>query len=1142
MQKDNGGYRYAPTDLVEFFDSSFSAWMRRFALDFPDRVHPDPDPSELIALAEQGQRHEQTLLAQFQTEGRAVYTVPSVGNRIALTRAAMRDGQEIIYQGALAHGAFVGAADFLVRVAGASALGSYHYEVWDAKLARLARPAFLLQLCCYADLLEALQGQRSTRLQLVLSDGQPVPFRTEDYFYYYRSLKSAFLTAMQNFDPACPPEPDLGGTYGCWTSHAQARLRASDHLSRVATITREQICKLHAAGIQTMTALAETIDTHVAKLDDRVFARLREQAQLQLASVTTAHPAYRLLPPDPQEPQRGLALLPPASLADVYFDMEGYPLTDEGLEYLFGVTFVEANAPQYRDWWAHDATEERRAFEGWVDWVYAHWQADPTLHIYHYATYEVTAVRKLMGQHGTREAEVDTLLRNDVFVDLYTIVRQGLRVGTPDYSLKSLERLYRPPRGGEVATAGDSMVYYDRWLASGEARHWQDSSLLHAIRDYNREDCESTWQLTNWLRARQREAGITWLPRPGKEHADPTGGDEPTASKSPQQELAETLLAQIPDSAALPPEQAEHWRLQKLLAHMVEFHRREDKPVWWAMFDRHAMTEEELSTDLNCLGGLRRATAPPESIKQSVGFWYTFDPDQDTKLEVGSHCFFAHNLAVKTEIHQLDRDQGRLCLKFGRAKLKQLPGEVPPERLSLIPDEQVPAKVIVTSISETAKAWLETKQLPPALEDFLLRRPPRIRGHDGGPIIPRDADPVAATVTVIAALDRSTLCIQGPPGSGKTTVAAHAILALLRQGKRVGVTANSHAAILNVLSKCDELAQGTLRCLKIGGAKDAPFFVACRGALYAENLKAALPIIDQMPLIGGTAWVFSDHALRETLDYLFIDEAGQVSVANLLGMAPAAHNLVLIGDQMQLGQPTQGTHPDESGLSTLEYLLQEQATVSEERGIFLRTTWRLHPRLCDFISGAVYENRLLPAPQTQHRIVRVPPTARHITRDAGILFVPVAHEGNTQGSDEEVAVIRTVVDELLGREVTDVSGQVAGRLRLEDILFVAPYNMQVRKLAVAFGSTARVGSVDKFQGQEAPVVILSMCASQGEGSPRGLEFLLNKNRLNVALSRAWSLAIVVANPALALTRCSSLAHMALLNLFCRVMDQGGQEG
>jgi uncharacterized protein len=265
-------------------------------------------------------------------------------------------------------------------------------------------------------------------------------------------------------------------------------------------------------------------------------------------------------------------------------------------------------------------------------------------------------------------------------------------------------------------------------------------------------------------------------------------------------------------------------------------------------------------------------------------------------------------------------------------------------------------------------------------------------------------------------------------------------------------------------------------------------------------------------------------------------------VANLIGMARAAHNLVLIGDQMQLGQPIQGSHPGESGLSILDYLLQGQATIAEDKGIFLGKTWRLHPRLCEFISGAVYDGRLQAAPHTRHRVVRVPPTARYVTREAGLLFVPVSHEGNTQGSDEEVAVIRVLVEELVGREVTNEKGEVKGPLQLADILFVAPYNMQVRKLGRALGPGARVGSVDKFQGQEAPVVILSLCASQGESSPRGLEFLLNKQRLNVALSRAQSLAIVVANPALAQTRCQSLTQMTLLNLFCRVMLEGGENG
>lgn len=423
MQHHNGLYRYTPSDLVEFFESSFASWMSRLHLDYPERMQPDPEAPEFAILAKQGIQHEHAVLTQLQAEGHEAYAVPQDGDRTALTVAAMQVGYPIIYQGELACGDFTGIADFLVRVEGTSALGNYHYEVWDTKLARVAHPAFLLQLCCYADLLETLQGRRPTQVWLVLGDRKPAPFRTEDYFYYYRVLKAAFLTRMARFDPEVLPKPDLGGTYGRWTSHARAWLDASDHLSRVATITAEQTRKLQAAGIHTLTALATTTLSRIPKLDDAIFVRLREQAQLQGASTATGRLVYRVLLPEPEDPRRGLTLLPPASPLDVYFDMEGYPLVDGGLEYLFGVTHVEDEEPQYRDWWAHDAAEEQCAFQNCIDWVYARWRTEPTMHIYHYAAYEVTALRRLMGRYGTREAEVDTLLRNEVFVDLYTIHR-----------------------------------------------------------------------------------------------------------------------------------------------------------------------------------------------------------------------------------------------------------------------------------------------------------------------------------------------------------------------------------------------------------------------------------------------------------------------------------------------------------------------------------------------------------------------------------------------------------------------------------------------------------------------------------------------------------------------------------------------
>ena len=1161
MRKHNGGYLYTPSDLVEFLSSPFATWMTRRFVDDPSAVTPDADPPELLSLREQAQRHEQACLAQLRAEGHDVYEVPSSGDRVQLTRQAMQAGHDVIFHAVLAQADFWAQAAFLVRVDATSVFGDYAYEVWETKVARVVKPESLIQLCCHADLLEALQGCRPKQIHIVLGNGERQPFRTNDYVYYYRALKRACVSFVEQAHQAHPLLPNLGGNNGRWQSQAEALLESADHLCRVATITQQQMDKLQDAGITTMQALAETSQTHIARLDDAIFARLREQARLQIASAKRLQPAYQIVTPLADDPRKGLAVLPPASRLDVYFDMEGYPLTEGGLEYLFGAIYVEPGEARFEpgearfiDWWAHDAQEEKRAFEGFIDWVFARWQADSSLHIYHYANYEVAALRRLMGRYGTREAEVDTLLRQHVFVDLYTIVRQGVQVGEPCYSIKNLEHLYREQRAGAVTQAIDSIVFYDRWLASGESGRWQESPLLQDIRDYNRDDCESTWQLTEWLRQRQYEAGISWLP-PGGGVLDAEQALESLSEPNPRHALAERLLAEIPHAAAARTPEEDRWHLQEMFGHVVEFHRREEKPLWWATFERHAMTEQELVEDLDCLGGLERASDPPVRIKNSLGFWYVFDPDQDTKLTAGKTCFFAHDLDITTDIQVLDRDTGRVCLKFGPKKIKQLDGQQPPRRLSLIPNERVSAQVIAEAIEQAARSWQDAQQLSPALKNFLLREPPRLQHTpdtigtlvslmslmNAGEDVATDvqADLGSAAVRTVSALDHSTLCIQGPPGAGKTTTAAVVILALLADGKRVGITSNSHAAILNLMHKCSDMQDGHLACIKVGGSEDAPFFAQCLGAQYVKSVRDALPHLSQVGLIGGTAWTFSAPGMRDKLDYLFVDEAGQVSVANLIGMAASTQNIVLLGDQMQLGQPIQGAHPGDSGQSSLAYLLQGQATIPNTLGLFLGTTWRLHPQLCDFISDTMYDGRLQAAAQTAQRIVRVPHIGTHVIRqEAGLVFVPVQHAGNSQGSDEEVAMIQEIVAELLGRELTDENGQAVGILGFEDIVCVAPYNMQVRKLQAALGPQARVGSVDKFQGQEAAVVIVSMCASQGESSPRGIEFLFNRNRLNVALSRARSLAIVVANPGLSQTRCSTIANMALVNLFCRVMEEG----
>ena len=360
-------------------------------------------------------------------------------------------------------------------------------------------------------MLEQMQGRRPEFVRVVLGTGETKAFRTDDFFYYYEGLKTAFLQYMDDFDAENKPAPEPGAEHGKWQSHAEDYMERVDHLYRTANITKAQVKKLQACGVTTMSDLATSQLAWIPGIQLDTYERLREQASLQVASVGKEIPEYWVIPPNMDDLHRGLGLLPPPSPLDVFFDMEGYPLVEGGLEYLFGATYIEDGKREFTDWWAHDPEEEKAAFEGFVDWVHTRWQDDPCMHVFHYAAYEVTALRLLMGRYGTRETEVDQLLRNNVFVDLYTVIRQGVRVGEPSYSIKYMEHLYREAREGDVTTSVGSIVFYERWLESGEPPDWREAPILKQIRDYNQDDCDSTHMLYEWLLERQSEAGIDYL-------------------------------------------------------------------------------------------------------------------------------------------------------------------------------------------------------------------------------------------------------------------------------------------------------------------------------------------------------------------------------------------------------------------------------------------------------------------------------------------------------------------------------------------------------------------------------------------------------------------------------------------------------
>ncbi len=1098
-------------------ESPFASWMERLRLEDPARAIPDKKSDDVELIAKTGDKHEARFLQSLVDAGRDIVSIPKSDFQQALdlTRQAIKAGREVIYQGALSMDRFAGFTDFIVRGDDGT------YEIWDTKLARKTKPYHLIQLCCYAEMLAPLNGSLPQTIRVVLGNQHTAPYRTADFFHSYLQLKSAFLDQMDAFSvDGERPLPDPRADHRQWTSHADAWLAACDHLVQIAGINISQIRKLEIAGIDTVQKLADSTLTRVPKMSDDIFTKIQAQARIQVIArflPEGSPPPFEILRPAPETSGTGLALLPPASPGDVYFDIEGYPLENDGLEYLLGVTHLVAGKPEFKDWWAHNDPEEKLAFEEFIDWIVARRCQHPDMHIYHYAPYEVTAMKRLMGKYGTREAEVDALLRNDVFIDLYRVVRQGMLIGAPSYSLKKVEKLYLQARAGDVQNAAASIVYYAQWLESGESPAWTESPILKKIRDYNEVDCESTWQLADWLREQQNKHGIPYLSVTDPSLTEESAQEEISERAKERLNLAARILNNLPAGG-------DERIIAEMVAHFIEFHRRDNKPMWWAMFERAAMTEDELYDDLACLAGLT-LTGPPDPDKKSLVATYRFDPDQETKINGKSSVIMAHCLSAKPTVGSFDGVSGTIQLKMGVAALhSKLDGEFPTQ-LSLIPNEHVSPTVIEEALFELASSWVTHSEIPSCLKRLILRQGPELHG------LPPDT-PLKDLNVIVPAMHDSTLAIQGPPGTGKTYAASRLIKRLIASGKRVGITSNSHKAIINLIDGIHK-AGGGLRGSVYASAPQDPILKTIPGMQLVDS-KSSLASY-QNGIVAGTAWLFSRPEFAGQLDYLFVDEAGQVSLANVAAMSRATHNLILLGDQNQLPMPTQGTHPGESGAAALAYLLRGHVVVPPELGVFLETSYRLHPKVCEFVSDAFYEGKLHSAPAASNHRLALPANPGLVPIDSGILYHPVTHTGNTQASDEEVAAIMELYQSLLGRIFTDSKGQ-SRPLTLDDILFVAPYNMQVRRLENLLPQGAKVGSVDRFQGQEAPVVIVSLCSSAGEFGTRGLGFILDRNRLNVALSRAQALAIVGGDPNIAATPANSIKELALLNTFCHLVN------
>ena len=1132
MKNINGTLHFSASDLVGHINcdhlSNLDKQVASGLIRKPD--HYDP---LLEILRERGYRHEEGFLQHLRDTNISVIVIGGVDisdQAIEETLNAMRQGVTVIAQGALRFGAWHGRADILRRVEKPSKLGSWSYEIIDTKLARETKGGSVLQLCLYADLLSELQGV-SPELVYIVSpwfDYQPQAFRFSDFAAYYRRVKSsAELFFSQNNKDNSYPDPKSHCDICRWQKKCDTQRRDDDHLCLVANISKSHINELKANNVDTVHELAVLQGGFVPKKGSaHTYSRLREQAAIQVKSADSGRVLFELLD---IVPPNGLAALPAPSQGDIFFDIESDPFVGEhGIEYLFGYTYFDENCQaQYHEHWAFDRESEKRCFEKFVDFIFQRKQEFPDMHIYHFAPYEPSALKRLMGRYATREMEIDSLLRGQRFVDLLSVARHAIRAGVESYSLKKLEPLYKFDRKITLQEANSALTRLSAALELDDIASL-DEKTKRVVQLYNADDCYSTLALRDWLeghRSQQVEHGID-VPRP-----QPVPEDASIELDEQAQRVQQLILKLTKDIPVDVDERSSEEQAKWMLAYLLEWHRREEKSVWWEYFRLSGLTPEELIQEKAAISGLSLIAVVDTTKTGIPTHCYKFS-QQDTDVRVGDDVrqVGGDKLGVVTAV---DAHAKTVNVKKSKAT-----ADTHPE--GLFAHKIVPAKEQAESLYRlgcyVAEHGLSDEGPYYSACSLLLGTSPYLKGQA---MRQAGEDSLAAALRISEVLDKGVLPIQGPPGTGKSYTGARMICSFVRQGKKVGITANSHKVIRNLLDKVIEAADEMgveLRCVQKPASDSndedtgSLYFVKGNGDIYSALNSGNAQVA------GATHFLWSREDALESLDVLVVDEAAQMSLANVLAVSQAAKMLVLLGDPQQLEQPSQGSHPEGTDVSALDHILAGHKTITDDRGLFLGVTWRLHPEICRFNSELFYEDKLSSKAGCEQQAI----TSSSLFNGFGLRYVPVVHSGNTSSSVEEVVVVENIVEQILnsGATWTDRDGQIRP-LELKDILIIAPYNAQVFEVQQRLPD-ANVGTVDKFQGQEAPITIYTMATSSHADAPRGMEFLYSLNRLNVAVSRAKCLCILVASPLVFDAECKTPRQMQLANAYCRYLELATQ--
>jgi uncharacterized protein len=1078
---------------------------------------------ELELLRERGERHEAAYIQHLRLAGHEIVVIPGrdvEAVSVADTTAAMEAGAEVIVQAALADGSWGGRADVLKRIDTPSSLGPWSYEVVDTKLARETKGGTVLQLCLYSDLVAEIQGNRPEFAYVVspFKGFEPEAFRLTDFEAYARQVKERLSEAVA-VQPESYPLPVSHCDICRWRDKCDQRRRHDDHLSLVAGMSSMHANELERRATNTMARLAaEAIPLAWRPRHGSApaYERLREQARIQVLGRESGNLIWEAMP---VEAGLGLGRLPVPSKGDIFFDLEGDPFAAEGgREYLFGYAMRnDAGVLEYSEHWALSTVDEKAAFEQFVDMVQGRRRKYQDMHIYHYAPYEPGALKRLMGRYATREEEIDEMLRQGVFVDLFAVVRRAIRASVESYSIKKLEGLYGFERTVAMPEANRALFAVQAAIEMGDTQDISDA-VRQVVAGYNADDCLSLAALQLWLERVRRD-----LVAAGHEIARPAPpeGAAPanvTAWQARVEVTMQRLLEGVPpDESDRNAEQNAAW----VLAHILDWHRRENKAKWWEFFRLREVPEEDLIDERAALVGLQFIDTTGGTAKAPI-HRYSY-PAQDADIR-DRDLFLPGGRRLGT-LEGWDSEARSIEIKKRSDTATLHP-------TALFGNTAISMEAQAESLMRTAefvlsRGWSEGQRAKLA-RDILMRRPPDI----GGVPLRLEGETPANAAVRIAPLLRGVLPIQGPPGAGKTHVGAQMIVALIKAGKTVGVTANSHKVMLNLVEAAIEASAGegvTISCMH----KSREARAALPNLTFSNDDKVILSAVGKTAnVISGTSWFWSPPSAVGAVDVLFVDEAAQMSLANVLALSQGARGLVLIGDPRQLEQPIQGSHPEGTEISALDYVLDGRQTIGPEQGLFLDKTWRLHHDIAAFTSELFYEGRLAArAENAQQRVVANGPFA-----GSGLRYVSALHVGNQTTSPEEADIAVAIIRSLLDQHATWIDAKGDEReLTLSDIMVIAPYNAQVAEIERRLPGVV-CGTVDRFQGQQAAIVIYSVTSSSVADAPHGMEFIYSPNRLNVATSRARCLCVMLASPQIFEPACQTPSQMHLANGYCRYQE------